>query len=130
MSQTVTLLRAAGWGLWGGRLTYAHHLEADEVYGVEQQAYEPELPNVLRLLDEKSKAGEVIKIDLAWQVGELVITCMFSSAKEVLIFPSVDTPRLRGSRHLTDWNWLLTRTLVPLMEAGYDPESVECKDSH
>ncbi len=130
VSETLEVLRKAGWGFYDGRIFYDFYPNPDDPLFSEKQAPEASWPEVLRTLEAKSEEGEIVTLDFYWQSNGPHITCLMRSRTDLLILADASPPRLEGSRHLTDFSWLLARLAVPLIDAGFDIEEVECNDSH
>lgn len=129
VSETLSILRDAGWGFYNDTVFYDYYPDPQDPSFSEKRSPVSDWGNILSLLDDKSENGETITLDFLWQGESPHITCLFNASNDLLILPDASI-RLPGSRYLTDFSWLLARLVIPLANAGFDVESVDCHDSH
>jgi len=122
-SETLSLLRQAGWG-FGDIILYEHYLGDFDCDFLEAPAASWE--GLLKLLDEKAAAGEGIQLRFTWPEPFVFITCNQQGPLTLAIYPDASAPLISGSRAILDYSWLLQRTVVPLEQAGWNLSNIDC----
>lgn len=129
VTDIVNCLLKAGWCFPDGSIVYEHYRSIEDI-GDWQEAPQQQLQQVQLLLEEKMENGETVAISLGWRDIDVVIKLIFNSTTDLTLFLPGSKPLLANCKRFTDFSWLLSRVLCPLIENKYIVLEVECLDNN
>ncbi len=127
-SKLITSIQSAGWIFSDKNVKYQFYRYPSQMLKEYITASEDNWPEIMEVLNKQATKKHIIDLILRWNTNNVFGYFIFSQPDEFTINFFGSQPGLDMCSKFTDYSWILSRIICPLVSEKYSIFQIICED--